>query len=218
MNGVALGLTRLWLHLLGARFLRVSVVSLSKGEEQNVVVFSSKGYFVLGQVTPFGTTIVHELVFYSERLLNYVVAHESAHKQQWYRHFIYPLSIIFLLPIVPMLSFVVITLFWAVISLEPLNLLVPIVGLTMTLILLIIPCLYSWVLELDADCHAIRELGMTSVLNAIADAHALAETHGLAKPNLKQRIIRRMTHPPISLTYRVCRFFYRRQISDATGE
>jgi hypothetical protein len=213
MNRVALGLTKLWLRLLGAKFLKVSVITLSSGEEQNVVVFSSKAYFLLGQVTPWGTTIVHELAFSSDKLLDYIAIHESAHKRQWYRYALYPLVTLWL--VVPfMLVSVLLGLVQAVISLDWAYLVGAIIILITSAVVFAVPCFFSWVLEFLADCYAIRELGIKNISEAMADAKALAETRGLGKPDLLTRIIGRMTHPPLTLTYHICRLLHRHEIDD----
>lgn len=77
MNKLLLHLTKLYLRGAGARFKEISTIKLPSGQEQEVIVFSSKQSFVLGQVTLFGTTIVHELVFRTQKLLNYVATHEA---------------------------------------------------------------------------------------------------------------------------------------------
>lgn len=214
MNRVELGLTKLWLRLLGAKFLRVSAIRLQGGEEHNVVVFSSKAYFLLGQVTPWGTTIVHELVFLSQKLQHYVVIHESAHRRQWFRYALYPLMTLWL--IVPfMVISVLFMLIQAIITLETTYLTAAILTLIVSALVLVVPSLFSWILEFLADCHAIRELGMSSVLGAMAEGRALAEARALIKPDLVSRIIGRMTHPPLSLTYRICRCFHRDEIDAA---
>lgn len=214
MNRVALALTKLWLRLLGAKFLRVSIIRLHGGKEEHVVVFSSKAYFLLGQVTPWGVTTVHELVFLSEKLQNYVVIHESAHKRQWFRYALYPLMTLWL--VVPfMLILVLFMLIQAIITLETAYLTTAMLTLVVSVLILAVPSLFSWILEFLADCHAIRELGMSNILGAMAEGRALAEARGLKGPDLISRIIGRMTHPPLSLTYRICRFFHRDEIDAA---
>lgn len=208
MNKVTLWLTRLWLRLMRAKLVDAPLIRLDDESEERIIIFSSKSFFVLGQVTPFGTTIVHELVFRSKSLLNYVVAHESGHKRQWYRYLLYPLVLLWLPGALLMLLFLVMLLY-AMVSLSLTELLVSAQALGLSLLLFATPCLFSWVLELHADCYAIRKLGIKKVLHAIRDAQQLAKTYALEKPGLLTRVIGRITHPPIPLTFRICRFFSR---------
>ena len=211
MNRVALALTRLWLRFLGNKFLRVSTITLPDRREQQVVVFSSKTFYMVGQVTPWGTILVHEFAFLSEKLRNYVVVHEAAHKRQWFRYALYPLMTLWI--VVPfILLFVILMVIQAIIAHEAIYLATAVTTLIASAVVLAIPGLFSWVIEFLADCHAIRELGMSNILDAMAEGRALAEVRGYKKPDLLLLMLGRLTHPPLSLTYRICRFLHRNEI------
>lgn len=214
MNRVALALTKLWLRLLGNKFLRVSTITLPGGIEQQVVVFSSKTFYMVGQVTPWGTILVHEFAFLSEKLRDYVVVHESAHKRQWFRHALYPLMTLWLLwPIVPLvLLFVVLLLIQAVTTHEAIYAASAVSTLIAFAVVLAIPTLFSWILEFLADCHAIRELGMSSILDAMAEGRALAKARGYKKPDLLSLMLGGLTRPHLSWTYHFCRFLHRNEV------
>ena len=217
MNRVALTLTKLWLRLQGNKFLRVSTIELPEGREEQAAIFSGNTYHMVGQVTPWGTILIHEFAFLSEKLYDYVVAHESAHKRQWFRYVLYPLMTLWL--ILPFLFLlIVLMIIQAIITREAIYLGIAVMTLVASAVLLAIPSLFSWVLEFLADCFAIRKVGMSSILDAIEECRALAKERGYRKPGLLSIILARLTHPPLSLTYRICRFLHTNEIGPAPNK
>jgi len=212
---VALTLTKLWLRLQRNKFLRVSIIELPGGREEQIAVFSGNTYEMVGQVTPWGTILIHEFAFLSEKLYDYVVAHESAHKRQWFRYFLYPLMTLWL--ILPFSFFlVVLMVIQAIITQKPIYLSTAVTTLIASALLLAIPSLFSWVLEFLADCYAIRKVGMSNILDAIEEGRALAKERSYKKPDRLSIIFTRLTHPPLSLTYRICRFLHRNEIDPSS--
>jgi hypothetical protein len=214
---VALTLTKRWLCLQGNKFLRVSTIELPEGREEQVVVFSGNTYDMVGQVTPWGTILIHEFAFLSEKLYDYVMAHESVHKRQWFRYLLYPLMLLWLILPFSFLS-VVLVIIQAIITQEAIYLGVAVTILIASAVVLAIPSLFSWVLEFLADCYAIRKLGISNILDAIEECRALAKERGYRKPGRLSIIIARLTHPPLSLTYRICRLLHRKEIGPASNK
>ncbi len=215
MNRAQLVLTKLWLRLAGARFVRVAVVR-HEGAEMKVITFTSKKALVLGQLTPFSTIIIHDIVFQSERLLRYVTTHESIHKRQWYRYFIYPLLPVCLLSSACMATYFILLLRAMVQSHVQISPLLPAAALFLAILLVALPCGFSWFLELNADFGAIRKLGRQSVLDAIQDARELMKVHGFKRPSFSQRVFIRMLHPTIGITLRLYELFHRTGASATT--
>lgn len=221
MNRVALTLAKVWLRLQGNRFLRVSVIELPGGRKEQVAVFSGNTYHMIGQVTPWGTVLVHEFAFLSSKLHDYVAAHESAHKRQWFRYLLYPLMTLWL--ILPFsLFFIGLMIIRAVVTYETIYMGIAVATLIASGLLLAIPSLFSWVLEFLADCYAIRKLGISNILDALEEGRALAKERGYSRPDLFSIIVARLTHPPLSLTYRICCFLHRNEKEgeerDTTGK
>jgi hypothetical protein len=217
MNRVALTLTKRWLKLEGNTFLRVSTIKLPEGREEEVAVFSGNTYLMVGQVTPWGTILLHEFAFLNQKLYDYVVAHESTHKRQWFRHFLYPLMFLWL---IALLSFfpIVLMIIQAIITQEAVYLGIAATILIVSALVSAIPILFSWILEFLADCYAIRKVGMSNILDAIEECRALAEERGYMKPGRLSIVLARLTHPPLSLTYRICRFLHRKELGPAVNK
>jgi hypothetical protein len=211
MNRVAISLSRLWLRCLGNQFLRVSTIKLPNGSEQKVVVFSSKTFFTLGQVTPWGTILVHEFAFLIDKLGDYVITHESAHKRQLCRYLVYPLTALWLLVPLLILS-VIMMVIQAIVTHESVYFAMATMTMITAAVALAIPALFSWILEFMADCHAIKELGMSNIVEGIAEGKVLAEARGYKKPDMFSLMFSRLTHPPLSWTYHICRFLHRNTI------
>jgi len=200
MNKISLALTRLWLRLQGSKFVRTDTIKLRSQETLEVIVFSSKVGLFLGQVTPFGTTTINELVLDSGKLLEYVLAHESAHRRQWFRHLIYPIGFIFLMPIIPSLAVALAAILTAIIAGEPFLLLYAAICLAIPAVLLMFFASFSWFLEIHADFSAMRKLGMQFVIDAREEGRRLLRARGIKKLDLLQRSLAGLTHPPFSLT------------------
>jgi len=168
-------------------------------------------FYTVGQITPWGTITVHEFAFLIEKLRDYTVAHEYAHKRQWYRYAIYPFTILFILwPVLPFVLLAVILLsIQAITTSTGIYAVNAAVTLFAFAFVLAIPTIFSWALEFQADCYAIRQLGMSNILSAIAEGKALAETRGCKKPDFLSRALGRLTHPPLSFTYRFCCLLHR---------
>lgn len=201
MNNCKLHLTKIHLRCIKAGFKEVSTLSLPDGHKQEVIVFTQKGLFILGQVTPFGTVIIHEAVYSSNVLLNYVAVHESAHTRQWYRHFMYVLMPLWLGGLCAV--FVSIMMLFSSIAHRNANFLIAfIICLAIAVVLVCIPSAFSWFVEFNADCQAIKLLGISTILKARDDAY------NLSKPNLWITIYNRMTHPPLRFTFWFGRLIY----------
>lgn len=204
MNSLQLSLTKLYLRYRRAQFQSIRFVQLPDGQVIEAIAYSSKNEFVIGQVTLVGTTIIHELVFESPPLLEYVAIHETAHKKQWYRHLMWPLAVVCVIASSMMLLAVVFGILLSILLREPMLLASSFVALLFAAMILLPPCLFSWILEYKADCQSVKILGAQSVLGIFDSL-----PRPIAKPNLAWRILGRLTHPPITLTVKVCRFFNR---------
>ncbi len=95
MNKVVLSLTKLYLRSRKARFVNLSRIKLPDNREIEFIIYTSDNDFLLGQATVTGAIIVHEKCLGTQELLNYVVAHEDAHKKSWYSYLAIPLIIVF---------------------------------------------------------------------------------------------------------------------------
>ena len=201
MNKVVLSLTKLYLRSRKARFVNLSRIKLPGNRGIEFIVYTSDNDFLLGQATVTGAIIVHEKCLGTQELLNYVVAHENAHKRSWYSYLAIPLIIVFwfyglfavgtsLLYLGVMIAtgdYSILTLFFSM--------------LVIGLVAITVGCSYSWFIEYKADSKAIRTLGIDVVL------HAREEMERFTKVPLTWRIIARMTHPPFSCTKRIYQFF-----------
>lgn len=205
VNSVLVHLTKWYLHGVGATFVELRRVQLPSGKSREVVVFSDDKKFMLGQVTIFGTTILHEIAFRSHRLLTYVLTHEDAHTRQWYG---WPLFV--LMPSCFLLAFLVLLLAFmefviGIATLNPSMLGAAGVFSLFVLILVAIPCLYSWFLEFDADRQAARLLGVQHLRDAITDVQTPPRV------GFFTRFMTRLTHPPRSWSLRICEVLYERR-------
>lgn len=201
MNKVVLSLTKLYLRSRKARFAAVSRLKLPDNRAVEFVVYASDDDFLLGQATITSAIIVHEKCLSAPELLNYVVAHEDAHRRSWYSYLTLPLIII----LWPYGFFAICTaLFYlgAMVAAGDYNILPSFFSmLVIGLLAIAIGCFYSWFIEYKADSKAIRILGMDTVL------HAREEIDRFPKLPLSWRIIARMTHPPFSCTKRIYQVF-----------
>ena len=71
MNTLLLKLTQLCLHATGDKYVRLDIIKLPEGKEQEVIVYSNAKSPYLGQLTIFETTLVNVVAFRNERLRNY---------------------------------------------------------------------------------------------------------------------------------------------------
>lgn len=188
MNKVQLMLTKMHLKLIDGEYREVKTIETIDGSKLEVIIFSKKGNFPLAQVTFASTVIINGRILQSPQLLRYAVTHESAHKRQWYRNFLYGIVIAGCYVI------------WHLASSAPpmLALRYMSVGL---LILLVLLFAFSWFIEYKAICECIKRLGVQAVLDA----------YSTFWPQLSrsERIRHLLTHPPIILCARICQHFNR---------
>jgi len=173
------------------------------GIEQEVAIFSGDKTIFLGQCTPFRTIIINESVLNDERLSNYVLIHEIAHKKQWWSYFGIPLLLLVIFGFL-CLTWAFVFLILSLISMNPSYLLRFAWCIVSSLLAFIIPCAFSWALEMNADFAAIKHIGL-QVFEEIRDD--LRKTRQLP---LSSRIINWLTHPPVGLTVRVWRWRHKK--------
>jgi hypothetical protein len=205
MNNVLLWLTKQYLRLAGSKFVRLDVITIPGEKEQEVVVFSSDKSPLLGQATLFRTTILNETVFGKERLLNYVVLHETGHRKQWYGYFIYPLLIVCVLVSFGFLLGALWSLLASMIFLNPSFLLSMLIGLLFAALTLAILGIFSWALEINAEFYAIGKLGLQGYLDALADAPKPQ------KRSLYLKAVILLTHPPSSVVIWIYQRLHKKQ-------
>jgi len=184
-----------------ARFKKVERITLSDGQEVEIVVYSADYTGKIAQHTLFGTIIVDEFAFQSPRYLERVITHELAHKHQWYGYLAYPLVIGFGLLAFAMLFVGMVMLLLSLFFLN--SQLAATAGhlLLFAIPVLVIPCAYSWFIEYKAEAATFRKLGIEKVLDIDKDLSAHP------KAPLFWRIVHIMTHPPPKLTERIYRRF-----------
>lgn len=205
MNVVLLWLTKQYLRLIDGKFLRIEVIKLLDEEKQEVIVISSDKWPLLGQRTLFGTTIIHESAFSTERLLNYVFIHEIGHKKQWYGFLIYPLIVVCMLGAMAFFLMSLLSLLASLIFLNPSYLLTTLFALCFMALSFAILGIFSWALELDAEFYAIRKLGLWGVLAARADIPKSRKFPWYL------RALGLLTHPSTGLTIRIYHWTHRKQ-------
>lgn len=199
-----LSLTKyLWLRPLKARFKNVERITLSYGQEVEVIVYTANYTGKTGQLTLFGTIIVDELAFFSRRYLERVITHELAHKHQWYGYLAYPLATCFGLVAFCMLLAALVTLILSVFWLGGKLVLWAVYLLLFAVLVVIIPCAYSWFIEYKAESETFNKLGIEAVLEIDSIPPERSKTP------LFWRIVNRMTHPPSKLVERIYRRFNR---------
>lgn len=204
LKRVRLFITRLHLRLLSARVLRTSIVTLPNGRAIEIIVFSSKKRAMLGLTNIIGAVAIDERCYRTPNILNFVVAHESAHQRSWYTYFIMPV-------IAASTGCGLFTICYAfalllVLSLErnPTYIQVFATLFISGMVLILVACIFSLFLEYKADCKSINILGVGVVSQARKEISSL-----LPKLSLAWRIYGAITHPPLAFTIRVCRFFNR---------
>jgi hypothetical protein len=203
MNKVLLQLTNLVIRSQNGKFVRTETIRISDNFEQEVAIFSGDNVF-LGQCTPFKTVVINESVLSNERIRDYVLIHEFAHTKQWWFYFSIPLAFVllfsffsFLLAVIYLVqsitstnwSYIIEFMFW----------------LSTSLISFAIPCLFSWMLEFDAEFAAINSMGLDTFIEIRRD---IRQNHS---PSLYGRVIRRLTHPTDRITVCVWKWFHKTQ-------
>jgi Zn-dependent protease with chaperone function len=182
-------------------YVRTQTVSLPNGKEQEVTVFTGDKCIFLAQYTPLGTIAVHESVFTNKQLLNYVLTHEKAHKNQWWSFLRFPLALI-VVSIIPLVSNLVLNAFdqaikqydWVQLAYFPFEIIA-------VLFLLSLPSAFSWLMEFDADFQAIKLIGLDSFTDLTVKNYQSCKL-GL------NAIINRVTHPPAELTICLWRWLH----------
>jgi hypothetical protein len=118
-------------------FTRIEKLPLPNGKDRDIYLYSLKNHStILGQTTPWLTTIVSEEVFANKPLFNLVGLHESRHASQWFQW--------------PLLIFIALG---AVIEFGVQRC---VTGLLFLLLLMA----YSWVCEFDADFAVMKIVGI----------------------------------------------------------
>jgi len=202
MNSILLRLTRLHIRLIGGKFIRNQIMKTPNGIEQEVTIFSGDKSIFLGQFTPFRTIIINESVLGDARLSNYVLIHEMAHKKQWWSYLAIPLLLLVVYGFLG-LTWAFVLLILSLISMNPSYLLRFALYVAISLLALIIPCAFSWALEMNADFAAIRQMGLKTFEEIRDD---LRKTRQLP---LRSRVVIWLTHPPAGLTVRIWRWRHR---------
>lgn len=204
MNPILLKLTRLHIRLIGGEFVRTQIMKTPNGMKEEVAIFSGDKTIFLGQCTPFRTIIINESVLNNERLSNYVLIHEMAHKKQWWSYFATPLLLLVIFGFLG-LTWAFVFLILSLISMNPSYLLRFAWFVVLSLLAFIIPCAFSWALEMSADFAAIKHIGLKAFEEIRDD---LRKTRLLT---LNSRIINWLTHPPVGLTVHVWHWLHKQE-------
>lgn len=202
MNPIILNLTKFQIRGINGKYIRTESFALPDGNKQEIVVFSGEKSLFLGQCTPFKTIIIHEIIVNNERALNYVLLHEMAHKKQWWSFLFIPLVFTMIagfMYLIPTFSFI----FYSI-HFQDFNYLIAFfVSLVLSLLLIILPWAFSWFMELNADFHAIKVIGINEYKDIMSN---------ILKPrqlDLSSRIITRLTHPPVNMIIRCWNWYHR---------
>jgi hypothetical protein len=192
-NSLMFSLKRWHLSSMRAHYERTQIIRLPDGDEQEVTVFSGENCIFLAQYTPLGTIAIHECVLENKMLLNYVLAHENAHKKQWWSFFRISLAglAIFYAPGLYDRAFE--SLFYAVFKQDWQEAAYFPLFLIAATAFIFIPVAFSWLTEIDADFRAIRAVG----INTFLDLHR--SSHNPLKFGFNN-VINLITHPPLSVT------------------
>jgi len=207
MNSIQLKLTKSHIQRANGKYVRTESVKLPNGKNQEIVIFSNDKSLYLGQSPFFGTIIIHESVLNDERLFNYVLLHEMAHKKQWWSYLILPLLLLVLASFVSVI-FALSTLIDSIINRNPNQLLTFFVELLVAGVFLVIPCAFSWAMELDAEFQAIKMIGLDSFL------YIRNNLKKSSKPGKGYLVIARMTHPTTDITMRCWKWLHRNNVHE----
>jgi hypothetical protein len=188
MSKIWNNLTRLQIRVIGGRFTQTRVIEMADGRRQEVFLFNGDRALFSGQCTFYNTIIISESVIDRHPLGDYVLAHEMQHRQQGWRFLIFPLVLLMVFGIsdlfpggVDLLSDFRISIILSVL-----------LRIGLAAVLVAIPCLFSWFLEIDADFKAIRVVGLPAYLD-------ITEGSRFKNHRLIQRALNRLTHPPPKL-------------------
>jgi Zn-dependent protease with chaperone function len=200
-SSVILRLRKLHLRSIRGNYVRTQTVTTIDGKQQEVTVYSGDNCLFLGQYTPLGTIVIHERVFENEKLFNYVITHEMAHKKQWWSLFRIPLAFIAIFS-APDLLVLSITSIGNMLTTGNAHLLLNfLTAFLPALFLLALPFTFSWILELDADFHSIRMIGFQTFQELINDGHSQVNANF-------RTIINMLLHPPASITIYLWNHFH----------
>ena len=203
MNSILLRLIKIHIFLINGRFVRTQIMKTPTDTEREVIIFSGDKTIFLGQCTPFRTIIIHESLLNNERLSNYVLIHEMAHTKQWWSVFAIPLGFLVICSLFS-LAWAFASLIQLLISMNPIYLIGFMWGVIISALSLVIPCAFSWVMELNADFAAIGHIGLQAFMEIREDLRKMR------KPTLSSIIIGRLTHPTIRITACVWCWFHKR--------
>jgi hypothetical protein len=118
-----------------------------------------------------------------------------AHKSQWWGIFFYPLAVLIVIGLYT-LGASLFYLMQAVLSLSLVLVTLSVLGLLLAVGLFMIPWVFAWILEINADFKAINGLG----IQAFSQIFYFLPKN---KPMFYQKILIRLTHPPPGLTIRL---------------
>lgn len=193
-----LKLTKLHLRSIKGNYVRFQKVSLPDGQPEEVTVFSGDKCLLLGQYTPLGTIAIHESVLKNKPMLDYVIAHETAHKNQWWKLFLIPI-VFLVVSLAPNYLSRSLASIWEMMINRSWNYLVDFpAGILVAASLIAIPCGFSWLLELDADFQSIRAIGFQKFVDLKNN-----ELKPLKITFNFRFFIDLMTHPPTCVTIHI---------------
>ncbi len=186
MNRTKLFLTKLMYKNPNRIYQHVKKLKLYDGTDIEIIVFSERNPLYLGQATIFNTIIIEESVFrrYNNDTQNYILTHEYAHTKQNL------LSIIGFVSLIILLEYLI----W---GFQQHPFYFP-YGLMFSLIGVGVFSLFSWILEIDADCYTIKHIGKDIFLNGKADLKIKAQKRSFFK-----KLIIQLTHPPLWVTIKI---------------
>jgi len=191
------------LNSIRGSYVRTQTVESADGREQEVTVFSGDNCIFLAQYTPFGTIAIHERVFKDRRFFNYVLTHETAHKNQWWSFFRIPLALLIVLYVPGLINSAIDSLSQAISNHDLFQLGYFTLGIMASIFLFALPCAFSWLMEFDADFQTIKIIG----LNTYMDLTRYRYQPQSFKIGLNT-VINLLTHPPTGLTVRLWRWIH----------
>jgi hypothetical protein len=201
MNVIKSKLTKWQIHGIGGNYVRTQTIKLPNGKEREIMIFSGDKALFLGQCTMFRTIIIHESILSNKPLFDYILFHEFAHTKQWWALFIVPLII--LIPVsLLLLIFSLVNLLQAIIEPNLYGLFGSLMGILISAFLFSIPCSFSWIMELNADFKAIKEIGFQSFIE-------IKNAPKILKRNFYSSIIIMMTHPPTMVTVKLWHWLHK---------
>jgi len=200
MNRVMIFLTKIDIRFLNGRYVRTQVVKIPDGREQEIMVLSGQNTLFAGQCTIFRTIIINESVLDNGPRFNYVITHEMAHKDQWWGYLFYPLALLVIGSLF-LLAMSIYFLIQFVTSIDVYYLVGFLAMLSLAAAFFIIPCAFSWLMELNADFKAINVLGLQTFIKVF-------NVRPKNKLSTSQKIIIRITHPTQRLTISLWKRFH----------